>query len=249
MVELSVCVEMVYDGPFTDRIRRAGDAGIDAIEFWDWREKDLDAVGATAAEAGVDIVGCTAGGVLTDPDAADAAVEAIQESIDTAASIGCPMLIVTTGPDQDGLDRATQRTNIVDVLSTVAPAAKSADVMLALEPLNTIVDHPGYYLSTAAEGFNIIDAVGSSHVKLLYDVYHQQVTEGNIIKTLTENIEHVGHVHIADVPGRAEPGTGELNYENVLAAIDDAGYDGYVGCEFSPTGNPDRAVAEVVDRI
>ncbi|GAA0682958.1 hydroxypyruvate isomerase family protein [Natronoarchaeum mannanilyticum] len=247
MTDLSVCVEMVYDGPFPERIQRAANAGVDAIEFWDWREKDLDAVEAAAADAGVDIVGCTAGGVLTDPDATDAAVGTIRESIDTAASIGCPTLIVTTGPDQAGLDRATQRENIVDVLSAVAPAAVSAGVTLALEPLNTAVDHPGYYLSTAAEGFDIVDAVGSSHVNLLYDVYHQQVTEGNVIATLTENVEDVGHVHIADVPGRAEPGTGELNYENVLAAINDAGYEGYVGCEFSPTGDPDEAVAEILN--
>ena len=248
MVDLSVCVEMVYDDePFHERIRRAGDAGGDAVAVWGWRAKDLDAVQAAADDADVEIVGCTAGGELTDPEVADDAVETIRESIETASELGVPTLIATTGPDQDGLDRDTQHENVVDVLSRVAPDAEEAGVTLALEPLNTAVDHPGYYLTTSDEGFAIVDEVGSPNVKLLYDVYHQQITEGNVIDTITENVEQIGHVHVADVPGRHEPGTGELNYANVFDAIDDAGYDGYVGCEFSPTGDPDEAMATVLD--
>lgn len=248
MVRLSVCIEMVYDDePFHERIHRAADAGVAAVEFWDWRGKDLDAIETAADESDVRIVGCTAGGVLTDPDAADEATATIRESIDAAADLGCSTLIATTGPDQEGLDRKTQHENIVDVLSRVAPAAEESGVTLALEPLNTAVDHPGYYLQTAGEGFEIIEAVGSENVALLYDVYHQQITEGNVIATITENIELIGHVHIADVPGRHEPGTGEVNYENVFDALDEAGYSGYVGCEFSPTDDPDGAMATVID--
>jgi hydroxypyruvate isomerase len=248
MVDLSVCVEMVYDDePFHDRIHRAAAADVDAVEFWDWREKDLDAVESAADEAGVEIVGCVAGGELTDPEAADDTVETIRESIETAADLGIPTLIATTGPDQDGLDRQTQHDTIVDVLSRVAPDAEDAGVTIALEPLNTVVDHPGYYLTTSEEGFEIVDAVGSPNVTLLYDVYHQQITEGNVIQTISEHVEDIGHIHVADVPGRHEPGTGELNYANVFGAIDAAGYDGYVGCEFSPTGDPDEAMAGVLE--
>ncbi|WP_436922946.1 hydroxypyruvate isomerase family protein [Halosimplex amylolyticum] len=247
MVDLSVCVEMVYDDePFEDRIERAAAAGADAVEFWGWREKDLDAVDAAAADAGVPIVGCVAGGTLTDPAEADDAVETIRESIAMADERDIPTLIATTGPDQDGLDREAQHENIVDVLSRVAPDAEAAGVTLVLEPLNTEVDHPGYFLTTAEEGFEIVDEVGSPNVQLLYDAYHQQVTEGNVIDTVTENVDRIGHVHVADVPGRHEPGSGELNYGNVFAALDDAGYDGYVGCEFSPTGDPDEAMADVL---
>lgn len=252
MVRISACIEMIYDDddePFHERVHRAAAAGIDAVEFWDWREKDLDALELAAEEASVDIVGCTAGGVLTDPDAADDAVETIRESIRTAADIGCPTLIATTGPDQAHLDRETQHANVVDVLLRVASLAEETGVTLALEPLNTAVDHPGYFLETSAEGFEIIDEVGSPNVTLLYDVYHQQITEGNIIATITEHAEKIGHIHIADVPGRHEPGTGELDYANVFDAIDDTGYDGYVGCEFAPTGNPDDAVSAALDRL
>ena len=248
MGDLSVCIEMVYDDePFHERIHRTAAAGVDAVEFWDWREKDLDAVTAAAEETGVDIVGALAGGELTNPDAADAAVETIRESIERAEELGIPTLIVTTGPDQEGLDRTTQHRSVVDVLSRVAPAADAAGVTLALEPLNTAVDHPDYFLSSSDEGFEIVEAVDSPQVTLLYDVYHQQITEGNVIETITDNVDRIGHVHVADVPGRHEPGTGELNYANVFEALDAAGYDGYVGCEFSPPGDPDEALATVRD--
>lgn len=118
---------------------------------------------------------------------------------------------MTTGPDQGGLNRRTQHQNIVDILSWVVSSTADAGVTLVIEPLSTAVDHPEYYLPTSTNGFEIVTEVGSSNVKLLYDVYHEQVTEGNGIATITENIENVGHFHIADVPERHEPGTGELN--------------------------------------
>lgn len=250
MVRISVCIEIVYDDdPFHERIHRVASSGADAVEFWDWRDKDLDIIKTTVEDTGIPLVGCTAGGVLTDPEATETTIETICESITTAANLGCQTLIVTTGPDQDELDRKTQHQNIVDILSRVAPVAEDADITLVIEPLNTAVDHPGSYLTTSDEGFEIVNEVGSSHVKLLYDVYHQQITEGNIIATITENVEKIGHIHVADVPGRHEPGTGELNYRNVFKAIDDAGYDGYVGCEFTPMGDPDHVMDIILDRV
>lgn len=248
MASLSVCVEMVYDDePFHERISRAAAVGADAVEFWDWRSKDLERIEAAASDAGIPIVGCVAGGTLTDPDGIDEAVETIRESIETAEALEIPTLIATTGPDQDGLDRTTQHEAIVTALSRVAGDAESAGVTIVLEPLNTAVDHPEYYLETAAEGFEIVDAVDSPNVQLLYDVYHQQVTEGNVIQTITENIDRIGHFHVADVPGRHEPGTGELNYETIIEAIDATEYDGYVGCEFSPVGDPDEALEDLLE--
>ncbi len=239
---------MVYDDePFHERITRAAEAGADAVEFWDWRGKDLDKIENAAAAANIPIVSCVAGGTLTDPSAAGDAVETIRESIETAVSLGVPSLIVTTGPDQDGLDRTTQRDSIVDILSRVTPDAEAAGVTLVLEPLNTAVDHPEHYLETSEEGYEIIDTVGSPNIRLLYDIYHQQISEGNIIQNITENVDSIGHFHVADVPGRHEPGTGELDYKNIFEAIEETGYDGYVGCEFSPTGDADEAIAAVLN--
>ncbi|WP_459191514.1 hydroxypyruvate isomerase family protein [Halosimplex sp. J119] len=248
MPDVSVCVEMVFDDePFHERVSRAARAGADAAEFWGWHDKDLDAIESAAEAAEIPIAAFGAGGTLTDPEEAEDAIATIRESIETASELDCSTLIATTGSDLDRLDRAAQYENIVDVLSEVAPDAEDAGVTLALEPLNTAVDHPGYYLTTSAEGFDIVDDVGSPNVQLLYDVYHQQITEGNVIQTITENVDRIGHVHIADVPGRHEPGTGELNYENIFSTLDDAGYDGYVGCEFRPTGDPEAAMDAVLD--
>ncbi|GCF15854.1 hydroxypyruvate isomerase [Haloarcula mannanilytica] len=248
MPRVSVCLEMVYDDePFHERITRAAEAGADAVEFWDWRGKDMDRLDTVAADVDIPIISCVAGGTLTDPNVTDEAVETLRESITMAGDRDIPTLIVTTGPDQEEIPRTTQHETIVETLSRVASDAESAGVTLLLEPLNTAVDHPDYYLASSDEGFEIIDEVDSPNVGLLYDVYHQQITEGNVIQTITANIDRIGHIHVADVPGRNEPGTGELNYENVFAAIDRTEYDGYVGCEFSPVGDADAAMADVLD--
>ena len=112
--------------------------------------------------------------------------------------------------------------------------ATVVETVVVEKPLNVLVDHQGHYLSTSAEGFAILDEVGSPHVKLLYDIYHQQISEGNLIATIKASAARIGHFHVADVPGRHEPGTGEINYANVLRAIDAAGYGGYVGLEYRP---------------
>ena len=248
MPRISVCAEMVFDDePFHERVSRAAATGADGVEFWGWREKDLDAITAAADAADIPVVACTAGATLTDPDRTAEAVETVRESLDAAAGMGCLNLIVTTGPEQDGLDREAQHDAIVEVLSTVAPDAEAAGVTVVLEPLNADVDHPGYYLTSSQEGFDIVDAVDSPNVKLLYDVYHQQITEGNIIQTVTENVDRIGHIHMADVPGRHEPGTGELNYAHIFTALEGAGYDGWVGCEFSPINDPEEAMATVLN--
>jgi len=248
MARISVCLEMVYDDePFEQRITRAAEAGADAVEFWDWRGKDMDRLDTVAADADIPIISCVAGGTLTDPEVTDEAVETLRESIAMAGEQDIPTLIVTTGPDQQDVPRTTQQQTIVDTLSRVASDAESTGVTLLLEPLNTAVDHPDYYLASSGEGFEIIDEVNSPNVRVLYDVYHQQISEGNIIETITANIGRIGHIHVADVPGRNEPGTGELNYENIFAAIEQTAYDGYIGCEFSPVGDADEAMADVLN--
>jgi len=107
-----------------------------------------------------------------------------------------------------------------------------------MEPLNTMVDHAGYFLASTDEGFEFIRRIGSPAVKLLFDIYHQQITEGNLINNITRHVDLIGYLHVADVPGRHEPGTGEINYLNVLRAAKGAGYTGLVGLEYEPSGEP-----------
>jgi len=135
---------------------------------------------------------------------------------------------VVTGNEIPGQTRAEQHARIVAALKAAAPLAEAAGVQLVLEPLNILVNHKGYYLTTTTEAAEIITEVGSPNVHILYDVYHQQITEGNLIDTIRANIRLIGHIHVGDVPGRKQPGTGEINYKNVFQAIRDTGYAGFV---------------------
>ena len=132
------------------------------------------------------------------------------------------------------MDRAAQHRAIVEKLKAGAPLLEDAGVTAVVEPLNILVDHAGYYLSTSAEGLELVDEVGSPNVRLLFDIYHQQITEGNVTQNLVRDIDRIGHIHVADVPGRHEPGSGELNYAYIFKAIQGAGYRGFVGLEYVP---------------
>ena len=261
MFDVSVTVPAVFgDRSLIDGIAAAGDLGADGIEFFDWETHGIEEVAATCDDADISLAATLSAGAgsniddaeapaLTDPESQDVAIADIERSINACESGGCPNLIVTAGPEQNGLDRSVQRDAVVTVLETVASQAEDADVTIVVEPLNTRVDHPGYFLRPSTEAFDIVDVVDSSHVKVLFDVYHQQIAEGDVTRNLTQNLTRIGHVHIADNPGRNEPGTGELNYENILTALVDAGYSGYVGLEFIPESDPEEAVRRVFTLI
>ncbi len=114
--------------------------------------------------------------------------------------------------------------------------------MLVFEPLNTLVDHKGYYLYSSEEAFRIADQVNSPKVKVLYDIYHQQITEGHLIKRITKNIDKIGHFHAAGNPGRHELYFGEINYSEVFKAIDETGYTGSIGLEYFPIEEPEKGI-------
>ncbi|MBM3474741.1 MAG: TIM barrel protein [Armatimonadetes bacterium] len=244
-LKLSPCIEMVFNTvpEFVDRIDRVADCGLPAFEFWGWHNKDLPAIRERADRLGLKIAAmcCDSTGALVDPANTAAWIEGAKESIGKAAEFGVPTSIVTTGNELD-LPRAVQHEAIVAGLKGAAPEAEAQGITLVLEPLNIRVDHKGYYLSTSDEGFDILREVGSPRVRLLYDIYHQQITEGHLIPRITENIDLIGHFHCADVPGRFEPGTGEINYVNVFRAIAETSYEGYIGLEFRSTGDHGDAV-------
>jgi len=246
-MKASVCIEMIYtEVPFLDRIKKAADQGFDAIEFWNWDNKDMPTVKKTAEEFGIGIATFQSnrGGTLINPNHRKDFVAGIKESLDMANEMNCSAMFILT--DELGDDRGVKfqfpelseeekYNSVVDGLKEIAPLTEAAGVTLVLEPLNNLVDHAGYWLKHAETGFEVVRKVNSPNIKLLFDIYHQQVTEGNIIERLTGNLDAIGHVHVADVPGRHEPGTGELNYAVILKKLRDTGYDSYVGLEFDPT--------------
>lgn len=259
MTTAAIALEMIYeDEPFADRIDRVAEVGFEAVEFATWPDKDLDAIEARLAEH--DITLANMGGIreqaapeeleraMTNPETRAAAVEDVEASIEMANRLGCPSLTVHLGPSRD-VPEGEMYESVVDGLREIAPTAEAAGVNLLLEPLNQAVDHAGYYLAQSERAYDIVDDVDSPALGVLFDIYHQQVTEGNIITNLRRNVEYIDHVHVADVPGRHEPGTGELHYVNILDALDETGYDGYVGFEFVPETEPRVALETIAELV
>lgn len=248
-VRLSVCIDMILtEIPFLERMDRIKQLGYPAFEFWEWKNKDVEAILKKKNELGLEIATMMGSGWkhMNSENARKNFVAEIQASLATAKRLGAKTLIVTTGFEDKQLPRAEQHANYVGALKAAAPFAEQAQVTLVLEPLNIKVDHPGYYLQTAKEGFEMIDEVGSPALKMLFDIYHHQIMEGNVIADITKNIAKIAHFHVADVPGRHEPGSGEINYANVFRSIAASGYQGFVGLEFKPSRTADEALREVL---
>lgn len=208
-VKLSVCIDMILtEIPFLQRMETVKRLGYPAFEFWEWKNKDVDAILRKKNELGLEIATMMGSGwkPLFTEDARKAFVSEIQASLAAAKRLGVKTLIVTTGFVDKKLSRAEQHTSYVAALMAAAPFAEQAQVTLVLEPLNTKVDHPGYYLQTAWEGFEILDEVGSPAVKMLFDIYHHQIMEGNVIADITKNISKIAHFHVARRAGAPRAG-------------------------------------------
>ncbi|NLK07397.1 MAG: TIM barrel protein [Firmicutes bacterium] len=236
-MRLSPCIEMLFrEDDLPTRLQKVKDLGYEGFEFWGWQNKDIDELAAAASELGLSVVAlCTLFVSLVDASQRDAYVDGLKQSIEVAKKLGCTTLISQTGAELPDVSREEQGQSLVDGLKACAPILEAEGITLVVEPLNILVNHKGYFLSRSPEAFDLIRRVDSPNVKILYDVYHQQITEGHLIPTIRENIDLIGHFHIADNPGRHEPGTGEINYQNVLQAIKDTGYEGWVGLEYRPS--------------
>lgn len=238
-MKFSVCVDSLYFGKdFLESVRAAQRAGAKAVEFWSWEDKDLDGLVRLQEETGLQVaVFCTRATQITDPKNRDAFVCGVRDSAAAAKRLGCKTMIATVG-DDTGAPRAEQHAAIVEALRANLPVLEESGVTLVVEPLNIYVDHIGYYLSSSKEAFAIIEEVGSPYVKVLFDIYHQQINEGDILRHMLPNLEKIGHIHCAGSNGRHELDNGELNYPYLFKKLAEAGYDRYVGLEYFPERDP-----------
>ena len=228
--------------PFQDAIRRIKELGFDAAETYNWKSMDLDAVKKALDETGVELMSmCTTEFRLTDPAYRQAWLDGLKESCEAANKLGVKKLITQVGQDT-GAPREEQHAAIVETLKLAKPILETAQVTIMLEPLNTYVNHPGYYLWSSVEGFEIVREVDSPYVKIIYDIYHQQVMEGNIIPNVINNLDCIAHLHSAGHPGRHELQYGESDYKVIFAAIDKAGYKGACGLEYGPLLPPEESL-------
>lgn len=250
MAKFSLCIEPVFpELDFYDRIQAAAELGCNAIEFWDPAGRDTARISKLAAQYGLSVAICCLKNAWSNRVNGPVAqlLPNLVESARIAKDMGCHSLIALSGDVDEG--GGAQKLALVDNLKRLAEAAEREGVTICLEALNSRVDHKGYYLDSARTGFEIMQKVGSQRVKLLYDVYHMQIMEGNLIQTITENIAFIGHFHSAGVPGRHELFDGEIQYPHVIKAIDGAGYQGFFGLEYWPTYDHHRSVKDVLDYI
>lgn len=223
--------------PLLDRIRKTAELGFPAIEFWPWQGKPLEEMAELCDSLSVDIAQFTAWGFrpgLNDPKNHERFVEQIKAGCDVAKKINCKKMTVVGGDDQKGMTQKEMHENIIAGLKLAAPIAEANDVMLILEPMNIRVDHKGHCLYGSPDAVRICEEVDSPLVKINWDLYHMQISEGDLCRRLRDGFEQVGYLQVADNPGRNEPGTGEVNYNRVLQEALDLGYRGYVGLECRP---------------
>lgn len=247
MQRFSLCIEPVlekYD--FYDRIKAAKELGLDAVEFWDTADKDVSKIGRLASQNNIEVAICCLKGAWTnrlDLPVLDV-VENVKESISLSKEMGCRSLIGLSGDVTD--NKEPQKNILIENLKRVADILVKENITLNVEALNSLVDHKGYYLDSASVGFEIIKSVNCSNIKLLYDVYHMQIMEGNIIDTIIKNIDLIGHFHSAGVPGRNEHFNGENDYQNILKSIDDTSYDRFFGLEYWCTYDNKKSISDVM---
>ena len=247
----SVCIPAVLGGKKLEEAMTAiKEAGFAHYEFWSWWDQDVDAIAAAQARTGLKPAAlCTFFIPLTEPERREEYIEGLKKTIEVAKKLGCPTLISQLGNDT-GAPRSQQHASIVEGLRACTPLLEEAGLVLTIEPLNTLVNHPGYYLTSSIEGFEIVREVGSPNVRLLYDIYHQQIMEGQLIANSTANIDLIGHFHAAGNPGRHElllPN--EIHYPSVFAALKSSGYTGAIGLEYAPVGNPVEGLKALLQTV
>jgi hydroxypyruvate isomerase len=246
---LTVMLWTVYrDLPFPARLEKVAEAGYHAVElvgeFKDWKPQDFADARRKKRELGMEFDGtCGVWLPLADAGKRDAFLKALREFIPTMRELECARLIMQTGNKIPGLSSEEMHANCIETLKRGGDIARENNIELLIENIDP-EENPKYFLTSSAEGFDIVRSVGNPHVKFLYDLFHEQIAEGNLIEKLQKNIDLVGLVHVADVPGRHHPGTGEINYSNVFRKLAELGYSRYVAMEFNPLGD---AVKELRD--
>jgi hydroxypyruvate isomerase len=250
----AVNVEMTWGKlPFLDRLRKVKEAGFTHYEFWPWRDKDIDAIVAMNRELGLTAVQFSASPVkgfghgITNPDPArrDEFEEEIRSAVPVAKKLGVKKICVVAGEETKGYSREEQTRAVIAALKAGARIVEPEGITIILEPLNILVDHPRQLIVRSEHAALVLKMVGSPNVKMLFDIYHQQISEGNLTGNIRKYHDLIGYFQMADHPGRHEPTTGEINYPFVLWTIHEVGYRDPIGMELSPKSDAMEAFKAV----
>ena len=228
--------------PFLDRFERAAKAGFDAVEFLFPYSFPAAEIKSRLAANGLKLVlhNLPAGdwdagerGIACLPDRVEEFRLGVAKAIEYGTALGTPRLNCLAGKAPAGANDSVLRETFVANLKFAAAELKKAGLRLLIEPINTF-DIPGFYLNRTAQALAILDDVGSDNLFVQYDIYHAQRMEGELAATMKKHLARIGHIQLADNPGRNEPGTGEINYDFLFAHLDAIGYAGHIGCEYKP---------------
>ena len=240
------------DLDFMERFKQAAASGFSAIEFWNYdvEGRDVAAVAALCKNLGLDVVQFTGWGgpSLAQTENHEAFADAMRRAVDLAHQLDAPMFTVVGHQTVESLSQAQSVATLTRALERVVPILEDAGKMIILEPFNP-VDHQGHFLNGSADALRICRSIDSPMVKINWDLYHMQLTEGNVIAAMRVGLDQIGYVQVADVPGRNQPGTGELNYRFIFHELQKMGYTGPIGLECWPAnGDEQQAIADIVAR-
>ncbi|MDX1756899.1 MAG: hydroxypyruvate isomerase [Marinobacter sp.] len=236
---------------FPDRFAAARQAGFRGVEFlfpYPWRREQLS---NWLGDQGLQQVlfnlppgDWDAGerGIACLPERVDEFRRGVEQAIGYARALDCPRVNCLAGIPTAGLDRARAWDQLVANVDWANQQLEREGITLCVEAINSRVDMPGFLLDTSSRGLALIEAVGSENVKLQYDLYHMQIMEGDLIRTLERLLSRIGHIQFADNPGRHEPGTGEIHFANVFAALDRMGYEGWLSAEYRPAAGTEAGL-------
>jgi len=235
-MKFSLCIDSIYpeDG-LKEKLEQIKQAGFKFIEFWDWRDKDFELI----INSGLKVTNFSGNRVSSlTLDNKEKVIEEVNISIDAAKKLKCDRIMLLSdilegdgSVKNNSLSSEKKLLCLYDNLKAAVEIAKKKNIMLVIEPLNTLKDHKNYYLDNFQKTLELVQSINSEHLKILYDIYHMQIMEGNIVETLKKYHEYIGYIHVANVPYRCEPWIGELDFKFILKELSKV-YSGFVGFEF-----------------
>lgn len=247
-------------GSFEDKLETAAKAGLQSVElvgeYSAWTDADIDRVKklARSLRLGMDTISATPNWKrdpisMVDPAQRSNLLQEVEKNLTFARKLEIPMALLMSGDAIEGKSYAEQWASLVEGCKRCGDVAAKAGITLIVEPLNTKVNHKGYFLDSCVAGLKLMKEVDHPNIRLLFDIYHEQVQLGDVIRTIQAAAPYVKVFHIADNPGRNDPGTGEMNYNNIYRAIKKLNYSGYITMEYLPLGDPVASLTKAVDAM
>jgi len=239
-MKFSLCIDSIYpEDDLKEKLERIKQAGFKFIEFWDWRDKDLELI----INSGLKVSNFSGNRISSlTLDDKEKVIQEVNASIDTAKKLKCDRLMLLSDIlEGDGSVKVNSVSSekkllrLYDNLRILVETAKKRDMVLVIEPLNTFKDHKNYFLDNFKTTLELVKSINSENLKILYDIYHMQIMEGNVLETLQKYHQFIGYIHAANVPYRCEPWIGELDYKFILKELSEV-YSGVVGFEFFVKG-------------